>query len=383
MSTRTNRSAFLLLSLCWFMLTCNHTVYATGGVIVYTPFTKISVPPGESIDYTIDVINNSSEVQNVGISVTGMPKGWNFLLKSGGWNIEQITLLPHDKKSLSLRVEVPMQVNKGRYRFNVNAGGFYSLPLVVVVSEQGTYKTDFSTKQPNMEGHANSTFTFNAELRNRTADKQLYALMARAPRGWDIVFKANYKQVTSVETEPNSTTNVTVEIKPPDNIEAGTYKIPVGAATNTTSATLELEVVVTGSFHMELTTPSGLLSTSITTGDTRRLELLIKNTGSSELNDISLSANAPTNWEVSFDPKMVAKLLPGKDVQVFATIKAYKKAITGDYVTSLEAKTPEISSNVSFRIAVKTPMLWGWIGILIIFGALGSLYYLFRKYGRR
>jgi uncharacterized membrane protein len=80
---------------------------------------------------------------------------------------------------------------------------------------------------------------------------------------------------------------------------------------------------------------------------------------------------------------MVAKLLPGKDVQVFATIKAYKKAITGDYVTSLEAKTPEISSNVSFRIAVKTPMLWGWIGILIIFGALGSLYYLFRKYGRR
>jgi uncharacterized membrane protein len=32
---------------------------------------------------------------------------------------------------------------------------------------------------------------------------------------------------------------------------------------------------------------------------------------------------------------------------------------------------------------VKTPMLWGWVGVLIIFIALGSVYYLFRKFGRR
>ena len=32
--------------------------------ILYTPYTKISVPPGESISYSIDVINNSDEVKN-------------------------------------------------------------------------------------------------------------------------------------------------------------------------------------------------------------------------------------------------------------------------------------------------------------------------------
>ena len=37
--------------------------------------------------------------------------------------------------------------------------------------------------------------------------------------------------------------------------------ISVRAATGTTSAELELEVVVTGSYQMELTTPRGLLST--------------------------------------------------------------------------------------------------------------------------
>ncbi len=136
-----------------------------------------------------------------------------------------------------------MKVNKGIYRFRVVAGGFYSLPLTVVVSEQGTFKTEFTTEQPNMEGQSTATFTFNANLKNRTADKQLYALMANAPRGWNVTFKSSYQQVTSVNVEANATQAITIEIKPPEKIEAGKYKIPVSATTNTTSANLDLEVV--------------------------------------------------------------------------------------------------------------------------------------------
>jgi uncharacterized membrane protein len=357
--------------------------FAADGVTLYTPFTKISVPPGESIDYSIDIINKSSDVKNVDISLTGLPKGWNYILKSGGWNIRQISILPGATKSLSLKVEVPLKVNKGSYRFNVVAGGFEVLPLVVIVSEQGTFKTEFIPAQPNMEGQASSTFTFRANLKNRTADKQLYALKARVPRGWIVTFKADYKQVTSVNIEANSNEDITIEIKPPDQIEAGTYKIPVSASTSSTFADMELEVVITGSYKMELTTPHGLLSTSITAGDEKRIELLVKNTGSSDLADITFSSSAPANWNVIFDPKKLDKLEPGRNASVFATIKADKKAIAGDYATNLVAKTPEVTSQAAFRISVKTPMLWGWIGVLVIVVALGSVYYLFRKFGRR
>jgi len=350
---------------------------------LYTPYTKISVPPGESVDYTFDVINKSKELKNVDISVTGIPKSWNYVMKSGGWTIRQLSVLPGDKKSFSLKVEVPFKVNKGNYPFKVVAGGFDSLPLVVNISEQGTFKTEFTTGQSNMEGHANSNFTFSAVLKNRTADKQLYALMADAPRGWNVTFKAGNQQVTSVNSEANATTPVIIEVKPPERVEADKYKIPVSAATNSSSAILEFEVVIRGSFLMELTTPTGLLSTAITAGDVKRVELLLKNTGSSELKDVKLDANAPANWEVTFDPKKIDSLLPGKDAQIFASVKADKKAIPGDYATNLEARTPETSSKVSFRISVETPMLWGWIGVLIIVVALGSVYYLFRKYGRR
>jgi uncharacterized membrane protein len=374
----------LYLSLIFGILCLSgHANLTTDSLTLYTTFTKISVPPGESIDYTIDVINNSSDVKNVDISLTGMPKGWTYILKSGGWTIGQISILPHDRKSLSLKVEVPLKVNKGTYRFKVVAGEYDSLPLVVIISEQGTFKTEFTTDQANMQGNSSSTFTFNANLKNRTADKQLYALMANAPRGWTVTFKANYQSVTSVNTEPNSTLGITIEIKPPDRCEAGKYKIPVSAATNASSANLELEAVITGTFGMELTTPTGLLSTSLTAGDMKRVELTVNNTGSSELNGITLSFSAPANWDVTFDPKKIDKLQAGNSAQVFATIKADKKAIPGDYATNIEARTPETSSKASFRISVETPMLWGWIGVLIIILALGSVYYLFRKYGRR
>ena len=92
------------------------------GVTLYTPFTQISVPPGETIDYSVEIINKNENVEDLDVSVSGMPRGWNYELKSGGWKIGRISVLPDERKTLSLRVEVPVQVNKGSYSFSVNAG---------------------------------------------------------------------------------------------------------------------------------------------------------------------------------------------------------------------------------------------------------------------
>ena len=373
---------FLTLSL-GIVCFLSHAQQAAESVTLYKPYTKISVAPGESIDYPVDVINNSKEIQNAEISVEGMPGGWKYSLKSGNWTIKQLSILPGERKSFSFKVDVPLKVNKGNYRFKMVAGGLSSLSLAVNIAEQGTFKTEFTAQQSNMQGNATTPFTFNTNLRNLTADRQQYALMSSAPRGWTVTFKFNYQPVTSVGIDPNSAQAVTIEVKAPDRIAAGTYKIPVRAATGASSSDLELEVVIIGSYSMELTTPTGLLSTDLTAGEAKQLEIKIINTGSSELTGIKPESVAPVNWNVTFEPKQVDKLLPGKSAQVYATIKADKKAIPGDYQTNIEAKTPEASSKITLRISVETSMLWGWTGVLIILVALGSVYQLFRKYGRR
>lgn len=84
-------------------------------VIFFTPYARVSVPPGETVDYTIDVINDSKEVRTFNIIVSGLPGGWDYTVKSGGWNINRISVLPGEKETVKLNVNVPLKVNKGRF----------------------------------------------------------------------------------------------------------------------------------------------------------------------------------------------------------------------------------------------------------------------------
>lgn len=383
-SQRTNFISLLLFLLPGILITNASPSLTTGNsVAMYTPYTKISVPPGESINFAIDLINNSSEIQKVDISVSGLPHNWNYVLKAGGWKVSQIAVLPGGKQTLSLLVDVPLQVNKGSYHFKVEAKGYDSLPITVTVSEQGTFKTEFTAMQSNLQGATTSNFSYETQIKNLTADNQNYSLNASAPPGWVVTFNVDYKQVSSVSIDANHAKGVKINVVPPLETKGGLYKILINAGTTSTSANLELETVITGSYNMVLTTPTGLLSDNISEGEEKKINLLVKNTGTAEFKDIKLNSSAPVNWEVTFDPKVVEKLEPGESAQVVATIKVAKKTIAGDYVTRFEANGNGINTKAEFRISVKTPLFVGWLGIMIILIVFLGVFYLFRKYGRR
>lgn len=383
MSMRGTNFIVLFALLGAFLFTAKQASATEKHIKLYTPFTKISVPPGESVNLSIDLINNSKEKVTTDISLSGLPGRWDYSLKSGNWTINQLSVLPDEKKSVSLNIKVPHQVNKGNYPFRIVAPGCDTLQLNINVSEQGTNKSEFTCEQINMQGNSKSTFTYNAVLKNQTSEEQLYALMADAPRGWIVNFKPDYKQATSVNVAANATKNVTIEVTPPTTVAAGTYKIPLRASTSSTSAELTIEAVVTGTYTIELTTPKGLLSTSLTAGENKKIELDVKNTGSAELKDVKLSATSPVDWSVTFEPTQIERLNAGESMRVIATVKASSKAIVGDYMTRMEAKNPEATATAEFRISVKASLLAGWLGFLIIIAALGGIYFLFRKYGRR
>ncbi|MFC0878057.1 NEW3 domain-containing protein [Saccharicrinis sp. FJH2] len=375
---------FVLISLLTLtLLTLPNTSIFAAGVELHTPFVRISVPPGESVDYTIDVKNSTGETQNIPLYVTGIPKSWTYSLKGGGFNLQELSLLPGQTRTVMLKVEIPQKVNKGTYKLNVVAKSYDVLHLQINVSTQGTYKTEFTTNQINMQGHAKSKFNFTTKLRNLTGEKQEYSFHASPPEGWNVIFKPNYKQATAVEVDPNSTSNVSVEINPPYNVQAGTYKIPVEASNRTTSASLELEVVITGSYDMNLSTPTGRLSDELTAGKEKRIELTVINTGTSTLKNVIFSASKPQNWDVKFEPDTLTAVVAGGNSKVVAIVKAYDKSIPGDYAVKFTARTKEVSSEATFRLMVKTPMLWGWLGILIILSVVAAIFILFRKYGRR
>lgn len=377
-------SLFLMMLL--FIPFFAHKSSAADLLDLYTPYTGISVTPGDSINYNVNVLNHSSSIQDVSFSLKGLPKSWKYTLTSGGYNLHNLSVQGGGSQSISLNVTVPLKINKGTYHFELiakNSQVNATLPLSVTVSQKGTFKTELNVAQPNMEGHNNSSFDFTATLKNQTANKERYALTSGGPQGWSVTYKVGGKSVTSVQLDPNTSKSIDISVQPPQNVTAGTYKIPIKASSGTSSASTTLEAVITGTYSLNLTTPSGNLSTKVTAGHSKSVTLLVKNTGSATLHGISLSANTPANWNVNFATPKILKLDPGKSQKVKATIKAAKNAITGDYVVDMTAQTPNASSDASIRTTVKTSTLWGWVGVLIILVVIGGIYYLFRTYGRR
>lgn len=355
---------------------------AAGALELYTPYLEWSAAPGESINYSIDLVNHGSSTASAGISVETKNSDWKYNLSAGGREISRIAVKPGATQTFSLDLQVPLKVNKGQYTFTVKADQA-TLPLVVNVSEQGTFKTELSLDQPNMEGHSDSTFTYSAVLRNRTMQKQTYALSAQAQDGWDVRFKADANSVTSVQVDPNAEKTVSIEVKPPEQIKAGTYDIPIAATSGETTANAKIQAVVTGTYDMKFTTTNDVLSTDVKAGSERKLTFVVQNTGSADLHDISFSSNAPTGWEVSFAPSTITSIAPGESKQVQATIKSSDKSLAGDYAVSLTASSANKTAGADLRVTVKSSVLWGWVGVLIILAVCGGIYYLFRKFGRR
>ncbi|MDR9855346.1 NEW3 domain-containing protein [Paenibacillus sp. VCA1] len=359
------------------------SAHAAGGVTLYTSYTSISVPPGESLNYNVELKNDTGSVVTAPLSIPDLPQNWTAKMTGDGWDLNEISVLPNSSQTISLAVTVPMQIDKGTYRFTLKAGSLASLPLTVQITEKGTYQTELTTDQANLEGHSDATFTYSVNLQNRTAEKQTYALTSQAEPGWDVTFSADSKQVSSVEVDPGGSKAITVNVKPAENVTKGTFKIPIRAYNQSTDAQLVLEAAISGKYSMELTTPSGLLSTDVKAGGSKTVELVVKNTGTADLTDINLTSSAPSNWEVTFNPKTIDKLAAGKSTTVEAKLTSSDKAIAGDYVTDMTAQASEASSTATFRVAVKGSVLWGWIGVLIILVILGGIYVLIRKYGRR
>lgn len=379
-------SIYFLLSVLLFPIFIPKQVEAVEGVSLFTPYTGLTATPGETINYTVDVINSSATIKNMSFSIEGLPEGWDYKITAGGREIKELSVRGEDEESISLDIITPLQVKKADYRFSLVATDGRSqsrLPFLVTISEQGTLATELTSDKNNLQGHADSTFSYKVTIRNRTAENQNYALSSETGEGWGVTFKSGSDSITSIQVEPNETEDITVDVTPPENIEAGTYTIPIRADSGNTSAELELEAVISGSYDIELTTPTGNLSTDITAGKKRTIDLVINNTGTAPLTNIELSAETPPNWEVEFDQNTIAQIEPGESATVKATIQAADEAIAGDYVATFTASAPEKSAEATFRISVKTSTLWGIVGILIIIGVVSGLYYIVRKYGRR
>jgi len=244
-------------------------------------------------------------------------------------------------------------------------------------------KSALTVRLINLESTTKEPFRYNATLNNASGQTKIYELHAQLPEGWNALFRAEGSQVAGIRMDSGRTMDLSIEISTGPQTKPGKYTIPVTAVSYNDTLRAELQAVVKGSYALELTTPSGRLSDDVTEGRKKQITLTVRNTGTLPLNGIELQTQAPVGWSGTFEPSRIERLDAGQSQDITATLSVPDKTVAGDYVTNFTARNNDATSTATFRMTVKTSLLSGWIGILVILLSLGIIYYLIRKYGRR
>lgn len=251
------------------------------------------------------------------------------------------------------------------------------------IHAQSKEESPFKARLINLEGSVSDPFRFQTTLKNTSAESKIYELQAELPEGWRASFSVMGSRVTAVKVEPSLEQEISFEVFPSASAEPGKYDITLKAVAPSETHALKLQADITGSYDLELTTPDGRVSNEVISGSTKQFTLTIKNSGTLPLKELELSAQLPSKWEASFDPKEIEQVEPGSSKEIQVNLDVPEKMIAGDYIAKFTVKNADKEAEVSYRLTVKTSILSGWLGILVIVLALGLVYYLIRKYGRR
>ena len=362
-------------------------------ISVFTEYSRLVVPVGESVRMDLTVENRGRRDENVLLLLTSVPKGWKAAVKGGQFAVSGVPVASEKSRTLTFTAEPEKGLPPGSYTFELDGMTEdrtlrVAQKLVVTTEERsGGARGDLqiSTSYPILRGPTDSSFEFSLEVNNKSDADRLVNLAAEVPKGWDVNIKPAYesKQISSLRIHAGASQTIGLEVKPPRDAAAGEYPVLFHAAADRSQAEARLRVVLTGTYRLDAVTPTGRLSLDAVVGQPTTLTLLVKNTGSAVNRNIKLSSFAPENWKVEFKPETIDALEPGAFKQVEAKITPAAQALVGDYSVALTADGEKSSKTVEMRVTAHASSAWGWIGVGIIVAVIGGLGGLFTWLGRR
>jgi uncharacterized membrane protein len=350
-----------------------------------TPYPAVTIQPGNTVTFPLDIAVPAPE--RVGLAVSGAPKGWTANLRGGGNIVNAVFAGGTTAATVDLSVTVPQDATPGSQTLTVTATadqGTRALPIEVsVLGDTGgaiTLTSDF----PQLSGAPASTFSYSLTLANTGTQKQTYTLQGQGPDGWTVsVHPSSNGQALTDTVDGGATDTLSVTAEPPSTVTAGSYPIQVSVASGSQSATTNLEADVTGAPAVTLSTPNQVLNAQVTAGSTGTVSLVVTNTGSTVLQNVAVTASAPTGWTTTFAPTTIATIQPGSAATVDATVQPSSDALAGDYDVTFTVTAGTATANVDIRTTVQTSPLWGFIGLALIVIVIVGLGWVFRRFGRR
>lgn len=356
---------------------------AAQGLTLTTAFPAVTVSPGTKVSFDLKV--DTTAPARINLAVEGVPASWSAELHGGGFVVDAVQTDGKAAADVRLDVDVPADAT-GTTRITVVASDSTSrevLPLEIKVEAAAGGQVTMDTQIKDRIGPADATYTFSLAIHNDTEEDLVYTVAGTGPPGWTVKAEpTGQTQAASATVNAGAVGNVTVTVNAAEDVAAGTYPVNVVATVGSQQLTQELSVEITGSYELAFPA-SQVLSARGPAGGATEQTFTIANTGTAPVTAVKLTATKPTNWQVTFAPETIESIAAGSTAEVKVTFTPAGEAIAGDYSLTIDARGAEASADTSVRFTVETSILGAIIGGALILAAIGGLYWVFRRYGRR
>ena len=355
------------------------------GLTLTTPYPGLTVEPGDTASF--DLLLTATSTTTVDLSVDGVPDGWTANFRGGGFVVNQVTAGTAEAPDLTLSVIIPTGTADGSFPLTVSAdssGGAATLAIEVVVLGGAGGTVTMTPEYSGVRGPSSETFTFPVDIRNDSPAEVQLELSAEGPIGWVVEARPQTQtQASAITVDPGATTRITVTANPSTTAAAGIYDLRVVARGGGVDAEAPLQVQITGSFDMQISTPDQRLNADVTAGQATQFPVIVFNTGTADLVEVSLDSIPPSGWEVTWDTELIPTIAAGDFATVNATITPSAEAIAGDYQMTFRASSDDANASMEIRTTVSPSAFGGLVGIGLILLTLAALAWVFRRFGRR
>lgn len=359
------------------------------GLLFFTRFPSQEIALDDDVSFELK-LRAPSNPQMVRFGVENLPEGWTATFRGGGRVIQAAYVDPQEDVTVDLTVQPAEDTQSGAYQFTIIAFDQQSertvarLPIELTMKEKLPPSLNLEADLPTLRGTPDTTFRYNVTLKNEGDQDVEINLVADAPEGFQVAFKLSGQDVTSVPIGPNESKSLSVEATTFGELAAGSYPIDILARGGDLEATTRLTAEVAGQPELAVTAPDGRLSGEAYADRTTPVKLIVRNTGSAPVRNITLGPSAPSGWEVTFEPEQIAEIPSDGQVEVTANIQPADQAVAGDYMVTINA-TPQDgpAKSAEFRITVLTSTLWGLVGVAFIAVAVAVVGLAVLRFGRR
>jgi len=363
------------------------------GLYLMTDYHAVTVRPGTTSNIPLRLQNYGLGPEEYKLSVAGVPSGWTATILGGGQPVAAAMPAPDASVSLQLRLDVPKDTDLAAQTLTVkaeaqggNPGGNQALlPLAVSLAKELPAKLTVTTKLPELRGSPKSNFEYTLTIKNDAGRNLTTSFAAEAPNNFETSFTEAYgtQELSAIPIEAGQSKDIKLKVRPPSSIDAGHFPVTVTVKAEDASAKADLALDVVGQPQLQVAGRDGLLSARAVAAKQSSVPVVLTNNGTAPAENVTHNASAPTGWKVTFEPKAIERLVPGKEAEVQALVTPSEKSLAGDYMVSVNASSRGESASSQFRITVATSTVWGMAGAGVIGVALLLMLGAVARFGRR